>query len=383
MTPASPEPIRVALLTRSLQIGGTERQIAILATGLDRSRFRPAVFCFYSGGALADEVRRAGIDVVEIGKSARWDMTGFFRKLIRELRRFRPDVLYTFLPVPGVIGVLLKPFFPRTRLVWGIRAAHRSMAGQEWFKRTTSFLERLLSPLPDLIIANSEAAAEVCRRRHYPVSSLKVIPNGVDTERFRPDPASRERIRRELAVTADQFVIGTVGRIDADKDHETFVRAAALLHAESHDVRFVIVGGGDDPRRNRLEALAHSLGIAAITWTGPRSDIEKIDNAFDLFTSTSSEESLPNTIAEAMACGVPCVVTDAGDSRLLAGDTGVVVPPQSSEALAAGWKEMRARLLTDGAALRSAARARIVERYDSRTLLRNMETVLAELMDVV
>jgi glycosyltransferase involved in cell wall biosynthesis len=359
---------RVAFLARSLDVGGAERQLVLLATKLDRSHFEPAVFCFYPGGKLEEEVRAAGVPLVTLGKSKRWDVFGFLFRVVRELRRFCPDVLYTFLPVPNILGVAVSPLLPKTRVVWGIRSAYRVTTGRGWFNWLTLQLERLLSPFAPLIIANSEAARANCDARGYTTKRLVVVPNGVNTERFRPDAEARERIRAALEIAPHHRAIGIVARLDPVKDHETFLRAAAKLQRD--DVRFVIIGDG--PRRPVLEALARELGVEPI-WLGMRHDVAAVTNALDIATNTSRFESFPNAILEAMACGVPVVATDAGDARAIVGELGVIVPASAPEALADAWSEMLTRL---GTPLSEAVRARVVEQFSQAAMVSATEDLL-------
>ena len=152
---------------------------------------------------------------------------------------------------------------------------------------------------------------------------MAVIPNGIDTSRFREMPGSGARLRALWGVRDDQILIGLVGRLDYMKDHPTFLRAAAKLTHHNDSVRFVCVGGGPISYAAQLKDLSSELGLHdRIVWAGDQDDMPSVYSALDLLVSSSSGEGFSNVIGEAMACGVPCVVTDVGDSALIVGETG-------------------------------------------------------------
>jgi glycosyltransferase involved in cell wall biosynthesis len=172
-------------------------------------------------------------------------------------------------------------------------------------------------------------------------------------------------------------VIGMVGRLDPMKDHSNFLRAAALLSRDRIDLRFVCVGGGPRDYSDRLERLGIELGLEKrLIWEGTRSDISEVYNAFDLATSSSSGEGFPNVVAEAMACGIPCVVTDVGDSAAIVGMLGIVVPPADPERLARAW-DMALRQIEPTTALQT--RQRIIDEFSLVSLVSRSEQVLQQL----
>lgn len=188
------------------------------------------------------------------------------------------------------------------------------------------------------------------------------------------------RVRRSLGIGETEFVIGIVARLDPMKDHETFLRAAAGYLQNQPDVRFVCVGEGAAAYREHLRDLAKALGIESrVIWAGTRTDITDIYNAFDIATSSSAfGEGFSNAIGEAMACGIPVVATDVGDSRTIIGAFGEVVPIQQPEALAAAWARLRQRMAADPQ-LSALARSRIVEQFSVGAMVEKTESILAGL----
>ena len=223
-------------------------------------------------------------------------------------------------------------------VVWGIHAAtfdrHSSASS-----RAMVYLSALIARwAPATIISCSAAAALNHQKIGYPKSKIVLAPNGVGTERFRPDSSARTRIRSQLGVEADVFLVGMVARWHPQKDHKTLLAALALLSRQTGIPtawKCVLVGDEMDDGNRELSRTLTSFGIKErVILAGVRHDIESIMCAIDLNVLSSLTEAMPNVVVEAMACGAPCVVTDVGDCAVLVGDTGWVVPPRSAERLA-------------------------------------------------
>lgn len=331
---------RIVFLIRSLGSGGSERQLSTLARALDKEYFDVTVISFYSGGSFEKELKENNIRLVCLSKRGRWDVLSFLWRLIGELRKLHPDILHSYLVEPNLLVVLLKPFFRPTRVVWGLRASNMELEHYDWLARLNFRLQCLASRFADLIIANSESGRDYHVSQGFPPEKCIVVHSGIDIEEFKPDPASGRRVRAAWGVPDGRILIGQVARFDPMKDQPGFLKAAELLSRERDDVRFVSVGGGSNDYAATLRQLAKEYGIAdRMIWAGARDDMPAVYNALDIVCSSSLSEGLPNAIAEAMACGVPCVVTDVGDSAFLVGNTGIVVPPNDPRALANGLKE--------------------------------------------
>lgn len=365
-------------LTRSLNYGGAERQLGVLASRLKRVGHSVAVATFYGGGPLEQDLVRQGVPIHSLGKRSRWDVPGFFWRLIRLVRRVNPAVVYGFLGSANILAVLLKPLFPSVRIVWGVRASNMDLGHYGWLDRLLFRVECALARCADRIIVNSMAGRDYVAEHGFPTDKLVVIPNGIDTEGFRPDPSARRLVRQDWGIGDDEFVIGLVGRLDPMKDQETFLRAAGLLARQRPDVRFVCVGDGPATRRQVLAALAEDLGLSGrMLWKEAVREIAPVYCALDVLTLSSAfGEGFPNVVAEAMACGTPCVVTDVGDAGRLVGETGLVVPPRDPDALCKAWGEALAWSEDERAARIRQARERIVRQF---TVDRMVEATVKEL----
>jgi glycosyltransferase involved in cell wall biosynthesis len=356
--------VKILLLTRSLKGGGAERQASVLAGGLAAAGHAVAIVPFYAPGA--DDRPPPGVRALSPAKRGRWDIVPFALRLIAILRAERPDVLHAYLPVANLLAALLRPFLPRTKLVWGLRASTMELEHYDWLSRLSFAVERRLAGCADLMIANAASVERDAVGRGYPAERIRVVPNGIDVARFAPDPARAAQWRSRWRIAADDRVIGVVGRLDPMKDHDTFFEALARMAPRHTDLKAVIVGEGAGAWRDRLKQRAAACGIAdRLVWLGWQQDMAAIYGAFDLLCLPSAYgEGFPNVVGEAMACAVPCVVTDVGDAAGIVAGNGRAVPPRDPVALADALEALLALGREERAALGIAARRRIVENFD-------------------
>lgn len=331
--PALARPLSVFLLVRSLESGGAERQLVELARSLQERGHGVTIATFYRRGPLIADVERAGIPLVDLEKSGRWEILKFLVRARGALRLAHADVLYSFLGGANILAAAMRSATPRTKLVWSVRSSDVDLSRYDWLHRLSFRIERLLSGTPDLIIANSHAGRDHAVANGFPLHRIEVVPNGIDTQRFRPNPALRRKQRLAWGLADHQIAVGVLARLDPMKGQEAFLQAAAQVAKLRHDLRFFCVGSG--PEESRLKRLASGLGIQKeVQFTGAAHDPVASLNGFDICCSPSLSEGFSNAIAEAMSCGVPCVVTDVGDSAKIVGDLGIVVPPSDPDALA-------------------------------------------------
>ncbi len=370
--------MKLLFLLRSLHFGGAERQLVVLAKGLHERGHRVTVATFYDGGPLEQDLQRAGVLVRSLKKQGRWDVIGFTRRLIRLVRHERPDILHSYLTDPNLVAALLKIRFPRLRIVWGVRDSAVDPHAYDWLFRAGLKSTSLLSRVPDRIIVNSHTGHQDYIDLGYCDRSMVVIPNGIDTTRFVPNPEAGRRTRLEWGVRDDELVIGIVGRVAPMKDHATFLHAAALLRRERPSVRFVIIGDGPTDHLTAMYRLGQSLGLnGRLLWRSAQHDLVGPYNALDVLVNSSCEgEGFGNVIAEAMACGLSCVVTKVGDSANIVGNHGVIVPPRDSVALAQAMQRAISRSAVD----HRAGRRNIESRFSIQRLVSETESVLLALL---
>jgi glycosyltransferase involved in cell wall biosynthesis len=362
-------------------VGGSQRQLALLARALIERGHEAAIVVFYTGGEIDVAREATSPRVISLGKSGRWDAITPLARLRRLLRTERPDVVYAFHPPQAVLATLLLPRAQKTRLVFGVRAAAMQVERYDSLSALTYALEVRLSKRADLIIANGQTVRADAIERGMPSDRIAVIPNGIDTQVMRPDPAAGSLQRRAWGLPENAFVIGCVARFDPMKDHPTFLEAAARLAREQIDAHFVCVGDGPARYREELKAQARSLGLdGTLIWAGEMDSLRTVYNAFDVATLSSAfGEGFPNVVGEAMACGIPVVATDVGDVRLIVGGLGEVVPPRNPQALASAWARLRERLAEKSIA-REQIRQAIVRKYSLDAMVNRSIDSLSQLV---
>jgi glycosyltransferase involved in cell wall biosynthesis len=337
-----------------------------LLSSTDRSRVEPAVISLSAGGDLAEDIRALGIAVESLGMRPSRPNPADVWRLSRRIRSLRPDIVQTWMYHADLVGGFANRLGGQAGLVWGL---HNSDLDPKRTKTSTRFIARLCGllshHLPDRIVSCSETAARLHVQLGYDANKFIVIPNGFDTDKFQPDRDAYDSVRRELAIPSDTRLVGLVARLDPQKDHANFIEAAGRVAALHDDVRFVVVGAGCVPGAAELQSWIASTGVAErFHLLGLRRDVPRLLAALDLsVTSSAYGEAFPLVIGESMSSGVPCVATDVGDSAVIIGDTGQVVPPRNARALADAISAVLALGRVERASLGRSARERVKARY--------------------
>ncbi len=376
---------RILHIITGLTRGGAEMMLYKLLRRMDPARFESSVICLKSEGPMAERIRALGI-AVECA-----EMRGTPGDLVRVARLRRllversPDLVQTWLYHADLVGGISSYLAGRIPVVWGIRM---SRVDPSAFRKSTVRIARLcarLSPwLPRRIVCCSETGRRAHAELGYDETKMVVIPNGFDVEEFRPDEAARRSVREELGLSATSALIGLVARLDPHKDHETFLEAVALLGAHSPDAHCLLVGQGVEWQNSALASRIETLGLRGrCHLLGARDDVARLTAACDVAVSSSFGEGFSNAIGEAMACGVPCAVTDVGDSAWIVGDTGRVVPPRDPAVLTAAIGGLLSLDAETRRALGLAARRRIVESFDIAQVAKRYEQIYLEITDHV
>lgn len=371
--------LRILFLVSRLGGGGAERQLAALATGLAERGHDVVIGVYRRGGDYEVDIEKTPVRLVSFEKGTFWDLWGFFRRVLQMTRALKPHIVHGYMDTGNIVAAALRLRAHRPRVVWGIRSSRLELKLYDYAGRILFQLTRPVSRAADLIIANSSPGARDVIAAGYPADRVLVIHNGIEVERFRPDAAGGEHLRTAWSVPMGAPVIGMAARLDPMKGHDLFVQAARLLLARRPTARFLCVGEGAEPYRSQVLATLQRADLgAALAWHGSVRDMSAFYSAVTIHTCCSRfGEGFSNAIAEAMACGVPCVVTDVGDLPLIVGETGIVVPCENPAALADAWD----RLIDKAGPDRSAAcRARIVEHFALASLIDATERALQGLV---
>lgn len=370
--------MRVLHLISGLQQGGAEivlRRLCVASHGT----IQHMVISLTDLGIIGPDLQSAGITVDHLGLNrGRFTVRGAWG-LRRLIQHRKPDVIQTWMYHADLIGGLLGRQLG-IPVVWGIRAA-------KWDPRETSLTTHavihlcawLSRHLPRVITSCSQAAAIVHRGLGFSHDRMVVITNGYDVEAFRPDVRKRRELRARCGIPEDVSVVGMVGRWSPVKDHDTFLEAIRRVFAQGLAFQVVLVGSGLDDDNAELQALIARHGLVGhVQCMGRTDDVPAMMNLMDLHVLSSVSEGFPNVLAEAMACGTPCVTTAVGDAPDIVGSLGWVVAPRDPQALSEAIRAaVQERLQSPGAwrVRQSSCRQHITERFGIERMVQRFRVV--------
>jgi glycosyltransferase involved in cell wall biosynthesis len=376
--------LRVGHIITGLNTGGAEMMLCKLLSRMNREVFEAEVISLTDIGPIGKKIQALGVPVRALGMRRGVPNPLGVLRLACWLRKGRPQIIQTWMYHADLIGGLASRLAAGSAVVWGI---HHSNLEPQGSRRTTIWTARACARLSHWLPARIVCCSEASRRVHtglgYAADKMMVILNGFDLQVYRPDPAARLSVRQELGIPEEAPLIGLVGRFDPQKDHGNFVQAAARLHAGLPEVHFLLCGDGVTWENPHLARWIEAAGIGGrCHLLGRREDIPRLNAAVDISTCSSSfGEGFPMVIGEAMACGVPCVVTDVGDLALVVGETGIVVPPRDPQALADGWRELMEMGVEKRRALGERARKRVEDHYSLARVVREYEALYKQLFE--
>ena len=372
MMPAPAVQPGVLQVVLSLDTGGTERLVVDLCTRL-RRRFRMAVCCLDSEGALASELAEFGIDVVPLRREPGF-RPSLAARIARVADQYHATVVHCHQYSPFVYGRLASLLAPKLRVVFTEHGRH-SDAPAPLRRR---LINPLLSSRCGPVYSVSSALRQSMIAEGFAAAQIDVIHNGVDPGP-RPTLADRRTARYNLGIWGNTVVVGTVARLDPVKNLESLIEAFASVTEFVPRCALVIVGDGSE--RERLEARVRSLGIAdMVRFLGNRSDVRRLLPAFDVFVNSSVSEGVSLTILEAMATGLPVIATAVGGTPEIVEDgiTGLLVPARNPRRLALSLIELctaRGRREMFGA----AARTRVEQQFTIDRMVQQYADVYARL----
>ncbi|MCU0956020.1 MAG: glycosyltransferase [Hydrogenophaga sp.] len=361
--------MRVLHVITALGVGGAENMLLKLLRANSLTSIEQHVVALLPGGGLASAVAEASRTLRELDLLGPLALPRGLAQLASHARNLAPELVQGWM-YHGNLGAWVAASAVPARhvpLVWGVRQSLPTLKGENAFARTAIHLNRMLSGQPDVILFNSNTSLAQHRARGFHTQRARVLPNGFDTLRFSPDAAARDRLRRAWGIPEEAVVFGLVARWHPVKNHAGFLQAARQLRLEHPQAHLVLAGTGVDASQPLLaQALRDPALTGALHLLGEQRDIAALMSALDVCVSSSHAEAFSNTLGEAMACALPCVATDVGDSAQVLGGTGLLVPPGDTAALAAAMARLAGRRPEDRAerAARGArARAHVLAHY--------------------
>lgn len=357
--------MRVTHIITGLGDGGAEGVLARLCEASPHHHHE--VVSLTDAGKYGPRLRASGITVHTLDQRRGTMSPKALLRMRRLLRASRPDVVQTWMYHGDLVGGLVARWAGSSNVFWNVRntdlSPGRTPKATILVMRACALTSRWV---PTRIACCAERAAALHQRLGYDPRKFVVIPNGIDGDRFVPDPEAGRRWRTEKGIALGSPVIGMVARYDPQKDHANLIEALRLVRADGHPFTCVLAGTGMTEENAALTTAISGAGLTDdVRLLGAVGDVPALMNALDLHVLSSAYgEAFPNAVAEAMACGTPCVVTDVGDASRIVDATGWTVPPADSRALARAIGEaLVARERASWAERRAAASRRIHETY--------------------
>ncbi len=354
------------VIVSGLNKAGAELMLYRMIKNLDRSNLNVNVISLTSMGQVGTMMVSDGITVHALNLNNYFLFLLRFARLIKLIRKIKPDVIQTWMYHADLIGGLASKISGYENVVWSIRNSSLSL---DTTKYATYIVAKICSTLssyiPKVIICCSFKTRESHISFGYDSKKMVVIQNGYELGKFLPINDAREIILSELALSSDTQIVGLIGRYHKIKNHLGFINAASLISNINPKVRFLLVGEGIDNSNKELLQYISSANLSdKFHLLGPRSDIPVIMSSLDVLVSTSFDEAFSNVIAEAMACGTLCVSTDVGDTAFIINDTGKLVAVGDFALLANSVLEILNLHPEKRKFLSKKARDRIIENFD-------------------
>jgi glycosyltransferase involved in cell wall biosynthesis len=373
--------MRILHVITDLDVGGAETMLLRLLAC--RDDWDPLVLSVQESGPLGQRIADLGVPVRSLG--VRRSRPNPLRALaIRGIaRNFRPQIVQGWMYHGNLAASLAGTFLPgRVPVIWNIRQSLYDMRKE---RRLTAAFIRLgarLSRRTAAIVYNSRIGAQQHEAVGYSAARRVIIPNGFDCSSFRPDEEARRQVRAELRVEPDESLIGLVARFHPMKDHAAFLHAASQVARQHADVRFVLVGSGTREQPELVQLIRDLQLQDRVILLGERADTSRLTAAIDIACSASAwGEGFSNAIGEAMACGVPCVVTDIGENPHLVADTGLSVPPRDPQAFGNAIHQLIEAGHAHRRQLGAAARRRIESAFSLPVVARRYDELYRAWLD--
>ena len=370
--------MKIVYLTTGLNMGGAEVMLYNLLSKIDRDIFEPTIISLMDKGVFGEQIEQLGIPVHSAGMLVGKPSLASIKRVVGLIKQAEPDLIQGWM----YHGNLAAQFFnfvsgKKTPVLWSIHHSLHDLPSEKPLTQGIIRFGSWSSKYVSKVAYVSEKSQGQHQKIGYDRKNSCVVPNGFDVSKFQPSAEIRQKFRQELGISDETFLIGSMARYHPMKDHANLLKAAKVLLAEYPETKFVLIGTNVDSDNSFLTDLIAELDIEKNVYLlGQRRDIPQITPALDILTSSSAfGEAFPLVIGEAMACGIPCVVTDIGDSGWIVGDTGKAVPPKNPDALAQGWKEIINLEPSARAEKSQAARQRIIEKFALDSIVKEYETI--------
>lgn len=372
--------MRIIHIIVGLNVGGAETMVRRLIESDPTTSYSTVVVSLTSLGVIGESLRARGVRVHTLGMSSAWDFPITLWRLVKLIRQYRPRIVQTWMYHADLLGGVAARLAGSCAIVWGIRSTNirqGPLSVTFWLVRLCAICSHIV---PHRIICAAKSAKAKHIKLGYAAHKMIVIPNGFDFSAFDRHIHSRAKARMELGFNDSEIVVGAVGRFDPLKDFHNFVTAASYLAAKRRNVKFLMVGRNIEWSNHTLRGWIEDEGLVKdFQLVGEQSDVPYFLSAMDIFCLSSVSEAFPNVVVEAMAMGLPCVVTRAGDAADILGDDEFVVPVKDSASLSEALLRMCDLTPETRRELGARGARKVREEYEIKDVRQKYEDIYAEI----
>lgn len=364
-----------------LGYGGAEYVVSRLAQAERALGVQNQVLYLKGQAPLAEDLRKGGVPCRRMDAMTTFSaLAGFFFPSRGKKQPY--DIVHGWLYPGNLAAGMLAGGGRRAPVIWNLMQGNLGPeVNSPKIRAYMTIGAHYSSRWPSKIVCNSLLAQKAHEKIGYDASRMTVISNGIDTNTFRPDPATRARFREKYSLSEPTLVIGHLARWDPNKDHRTLLSAFGLAVGRGVNAHLCLAGPGVTDENPVLMEWVRQTGAAdRVHLLGPVEDTPGFLASLDLFCLSSIGESSSYALAEAMSCGIPAVATDVGDARDVVGDAGVIVPPAQSQAFCEGLLRLTSLSSATRTHKGAQARERIIHNYSFNKMVAAYQTLYRSIL---
>ncbi len=375
------KPIVIHLIN-GLETGGAEKALFNLINGGLEKKYTNHVISLSNLGKIGPDIQALGVPVTTLNMKGVWSVLPALLKLHHTIKEINPDIIQGWMYHGNLAALFARKMTKcKSALIWNIHHTLYDIKLEKLMTRQVIRLNRLFSSSPDMLLYVSQQSRKLHENYGYKPETGFVLPNGTDVDKFSFSQATGKKIRAQLDVPDDARVVGHAARLHPMKNHPMLIQAAVIIASKSPDVHFLFAGKGVASDNDKLTTMIPSSIESRIHLLGERNDISELMCAMDVYCLSSSwGEAFPIVLGEAMSTMIPCVATDVGDSELIIGDTGVIVPPDNLEAFVEGIEDILSMPREERNLMGKNARTRIEKNFSLVAIVEQLNSIYADLL---